>query len=778
VGSVQGNVNINAGKAYTQTGSDVLTPQGDINITAQSVDINAATDTYANQQTMKYKQTGVTLSVSSGALNLAQNVAGTAQAALTSEGKTNKVLNALQTYANGSTLYNQGAAIASAVNAGNAQDAASAAGVRLNISIGASSAESSSSTNITAQQDSLIKAGGNVTIKASESDINVTGSQISADKNLTLDAAKNINLLAGTDTESNRSDNESSSASIGLSVGVSSDGVGFSVGLAASRGQGDANSDSITYNNTHVTAGETLTLNSGNDTNLIGANAEGKQVIANVGGDLNIQSLQDTATSQAEQSNTGISVSIPIGVGTGGGSISQSSQSSNSNYASVYEQSGIAAGEGGFNIKVQNNTDLKGAVITSTATPDNNQLTTGTLTTSNIQNHMDAEAETSGTTLGSDMLSSKYAAIKGLAGNLQNHGEENISDSSTTYSAISPATITITDSAQQQALTGKTAQETVATLNRDTANTNRVLAQPDMQALQDEVQQEQADRMLLNNTVIAFTDEAFRTAFLLKADIYKVQRNADGTATLDDNGNPVMVLLDDEDKKNLQPGANGKVNVYTNGIYNNADLAAAYAAQMGQPDAGDVYLVYFPEANNALSELLIAGYQKFMENSALGLTNSTQEIVNISQDYGASGLNLVGHSRGGMTIGNALESLNVEGNEYLLTNTNIQLYGSAYNAQDAANSLDKLNGESNTAQSSLSVQTHEYDFVGRILGNNPATGGTVSEGSSVLGEVLNTLTGDATVHNCYGTGNPGCDKKYPDKPTLNLVLPKSIEEVK
>lgn len=44
----------------------------------------------------------------------------------------------------------------------------------------------------------------------------------------------------------------------------------------------------------------------------------------NVGGNLNVESLQDTATSQVSQKTTGIALSIPI-VGTGGSaSFSQS----------------------------------------------------------------------------------------------------------------------------------------------------------------------------------------------------------------------------------------------------------------------------------------------------------------------------------------------------------------------------------------------------------------------------------------------------------------------
>ena len=74
VGSVEGDVNINSGKTYTQTASDVLTPKGDIDITAKQVNIVAGTDTYANQQTMKYKQSGITLAVSSPVISAIQTV--------------------------------------------------------------------------------------------------------------------------------------------------------------------------------------------------------------------------------------------------------------------------------------------------------------------------------------------------------------------------------------------------------------------------------------------------------------------------------------------------------------------------------------------------------------------------------------------------------------------------------------------------------------------------------------------------------------------------------
>lgn len=66
------------------------------------------------------------------------------------------------------------------------------------------------------------------------------------------------------------------------------------------------------YTNTHVSAGNQLTLESGGDTNLKGATATGKQVIADIGGDLNIASLQDTSTYTSQQNSAGFGVSLCI----------------------------------------------------------------------------------------------------------------------------------------------------------------------------------------------------------------------------------------------------------------------------------------------------------------------------------------------------------------------------------------------------------------------------------------------------------------------------------
>src|SRR5690606_40254339 len=79
--------------------------------------------------------------------------------------------------------------------------------------------------------------------------------------------------------------------------------------------------------------------------------------------ELNIESLQDKATYKSKQQD----ISGQISVGTNGGNASGSFSKSNvdANYASVNEQSGIFAGDDGYQINVKNNTDLKGAIIRS-----------------------------------------------------------------------------------------------------------------------------------------------------------------------------------------------------------------------------------------------------------------------------------------------------------------------------------------------------------------------------------------------------------------------------
>jgi len=223
----------------------------------------------------------------------------------------------------------------------------------------------------------------------------------------------------------------------------------------------------------------------------------------------------------------------------------------------------------------------------------------------------------------------------------------------------------------------------------------------------------------------------------------------------------------------MTPDENAKIppgsRIANNGIFNggpNDPKAAQDLATQNSSGAAD-YLVHFPQANTLVAELLVAGYQKFLENGTTGLTNATQQNVDLIKQTGGN-ITLDGHSRGGMTVGNALTAVQEQGGAG--GKTNVNLYGSAYNAQDAANTVNQLTNGQGQVQQSI----NNYDFIGRILGGNAGTGGSIPEGSSVLEEAIRTLGGTATVHNCYGAGKAECTDRFGKDyvaPPLVPVLP-------
>jgi filamentous hemagglutinin len=219
-------------------------------------------------------------------------------------------------------------------------------------------------------------------------------------------------------------DQSSSSASAGMSLGGTT-----GVTLSASGGSGDGNGSDLYYTNTHVQGGKVVNIQSGADTTLAGAIVKADTVNANVGGNLNIQSLQDSSRYKESSQTTGGSITVGP---KPGGSLSAGATHINSNYQSVAEQSGIRAGDGGFNVNVSGNTTLVGGAITSTdkAVQDGkNTFTTAKLDTRDIQNTASYNAESYQVTVGSNggsvgagqdsgsTASTTSAAISGIAGN-------------------------------------------------------------------------------------------------------------------------------------------------------------------------------------------------------------------------------------------------------------------------------------------------------------------------------------------------------------------------
>ncbi|MDF0606898.1 hemagglutinin repeat-containing protein [Neisseriaceae bacterium TC5R-5] len=371
-------------------------------------------------------------------------------------------------------------------------DPATAGGLNLNISLGQSRSSSNSQSSRDQSASSQLNAGRNLTLNATGGDLTVQGSQLNAGHNASLSASGDINLLASQNQTASSGSNQSSGWAAGVNLGITSQGIGASAVASAHQGKGNNSGQSQSWMQSSVNAGNQLTLQSGGDTTIKGATASGQQVTADIGGNLNIESTQDSDHYQSRQNSQGISVGIPISGNGGSLSANVGRTRLDSDYNSVQNQSGIKAGDSGFDITVQGNTDLKGAVIASSdkAVQDgNNQLTTGSLTSSDLHN----EARYSGDSL---QLGGGYSTNGSLGkdqqGNTKADGSQTpgstqpnqngfsasgplyagASDkaSSTTPSGISGGQITITNEAKQQELTGKTAEQTIADLNRDVSS--------------------------------------------------------------------------------------------------------------------------------------------------------------------------------------------------------------------------------------------------------------------------------------------------------------------
>ncbi|MGJ0194802.1 hemagglutinin repeat-containing protein, partial [Pantoea sp. RRHST58] len=106
---------------------------------------------------------------------------------------------------------------------------------------------------------------------------------------------------------------------------------------------------STTHVNSRVNAKDNLTLSSGNDTLLSGAQALGDSISVNAGNNLTLTSLQDTDNYQSRQQSASGGFSFTWGAG-GSAGLSLSKSRINSEYASVGDQSGLFAGDGGYDI--------------------------------------------------------------------------------------------------------------------------------------------------------------------------------------------------------------------------------------------------------------------------------------------------------------------------------------------------------------------------------------------------------------------------------------------
>ncbi|ELE9011994.1 hemagglutinin repeat-containing protein [Enterobacter cloacae] len=458
VGSTGGNVSIAAGKQAHIGGADIIA-QKDISLTGDSVVIEPGHDKRTRDEKFEQKSSGLTVALSGAAGSAVNNAVTTAQSAKQSSDSRLAALQGTQAALSG---VQAGQAVALDQVKGDS-DKRNNNTIGVSASIGSQSSKSSSHMESETTTGSTLSAGNNVTIKATGSDITVAGSQIKAGKDVTLDAARDVNLIASQDTQQTTGKNSSSGGSLGVGVGVGSGGAGISISANANSSKGHEKGNGVWQNETTVDAGNRVTINTGRDATIAGAQVSGETVVADIGRDLTIASTQDSDHYNSKQNSVSGGAGYTFGAGGFSGSINVSRDKMTSDYDSVQEQSGLFAGNGGFDVTVGNHTQLDGGVIASTATADKNRLDTGTLGFSDIHNQADFKTEHQGAG-----ISSGGSIGKQFAGNMANAllagGGNSGHAEGTTQAAVSEGTLIIRDKENQK--------QDVADLSRDAEHAN------------------------------------------------------------------------------------------------------------------------------------------------------------------------------------------------------------------------------------------------------------------------------------------------------------------
>ena len=488
IAALGGNVSISAGENAHISSSAILADK-DATVTAKDVRVDGKDNIYRESITQESKTTGLTVSFSHGLLDLGQSLS----APLSRIGEVqDDRLKAAYAYQTGRMIHDAFK-----------KNPLTNATFSLNVSFGTSKSYSRMENTTHEYAGSRIASGGNTNVTAGERDLTVKGSTVTG-RDVSLTAKGNVRLEAGENTSITTTENKFSSASIGASFtpqGLSN------ISVNANKANGNSKESVTAYSPALVSAENNLSLTSGKDMDIIGSKAQGDKITAKVGGNLNIETLQEKETYEEQNSSTGFGFSWGVKAKDKQTSTKSTGQTQNppttnatkstpkpngtqvtsptgrkffaptigaswnkgnidSHYRSAREQAGFFAGSGGFDIYVEKNTNLKGGVIASNATPDKNHLSTGTLSFSDLKNEADYSAKSIGASyhkygnyknMEKEDRDAVYNTI-GLAPNISMPVKGDAS--STTKSAVAAGTIDIRENPAQD----------ISALSRNTAN--------------------------------------------------------------------------------------------------------------------------------------------------------------------------------------------------------------------------------------------------------------------------------------------------------------------
>ncbi len=447
VGSVQGDVTLQAGNRLQISASDVIAGK-DLLLVGKDVAITSAEQQITRKEEFKSKSGGLTVALTGGAVTALQSAYDTVK---TSKESSNDRLVALQGAKAAMNGYQAWQGMQAMANSGGVPDPSF---VGIAISVGNQRSQSNSQSSETNALTSELNAGGDITVLAKGDEANgsgdliVSGSSIKG-QNVTLGAARDLVLQSAVNSSDSSGSNHSSGWNAGVSFGFSQGSAGISIFANMNAAKGKENGDSDRYTETNITAGDILTLKSGRDATLLGAQVSGDKVTADIGRNLTLTSQQDNDHYQSQQSSISAGGSFTFGSMTASGYVNASRQKINSDFESVVEQTGVFAGKQGFDIRVGEHTQLNGAVLAGSEDAGKNHLSTGTLGWNDLVNRAEYKVESQSVGISGSGDSTKgfssIAAMTSLGGS-----NSSGSASSTTFASIGAGDIEIRNTAGQQ----------------------------------------------------------------------------------------------------------------------------------------------------------------------------------------------------------------------------------------------------------------------------------------------------------------------------------------
>ncbi len=267
VGSTGGNVNITAGNQLHVGGADLIAGK-DMALTGDSVVIEPGHDKRTRDEKFEQKSSGLTVALSG------------VQAA-------------------------QGAALAQQT-----ADPSNGFGVSLSLTTQKSKSQQHAGSDTVA--GSTLNAGNDLSItatgkgkSASSGDILIGGSQLKAGGDTALNAENDILLTGAGNTQKTTGTNSSSGGGVGVSIGAGGSGAGISVFANVNAAKGNDKGNGTAWTETTLDSGGTVSMTSGRDAILNGAQVSGERIVADIGRDLWMSSQQDSNDYKSKQTSVG-----------------------------------------------------------------------------------------------------------------------------------------------------------------------------------------------------------------------------------------------------------------------------------------------------------------------------------------------------------------------------------------------------------------------------------------------------------------------------------------